>query len=101
MKSIYSTGDVAYYATMIELVGAIKSCNIMLSKPNKMHERLVELLQDSIMESAPYDVKQMMMQPEYRAAMSELRGYCGLSVMSVLQCLNRCERGMQKLNAVS
>lgn len=99
MKSTYSTGDVAYYATMIELSAAMRSANYMLSRPNKTVERLVAMLGDMVLDDAPEDVKRMMSSESYRVAMSDLRAGAGLSVMSVLQCLNKCERAQNKLNA--
>ena len=99
MKSTYSTGDVAYYATMIELAASMRAANYMLSRPNKTIERLVAMLGDMVLEEAPEDVKRMMADETYRVAMSDLRAGAGLSVMSVLQCLNKCERAQNKLNA--
>ena len=99
MKSTYTTGDVAYFATMIELSAAMRSANYMLSKPNRTLERLVAMLGDLVLDEAPEDVKRIMSSETYRVAMSDLRAGAGLSVMSVLQCLNKCERAQNKLNA--
>lgn len=99
MKNTYTTGDVAYFATMIELAAAMRTANYMLSRPNKTLERLVAMLGDLVLDEAPEEVKRMMSQDEYRVAMSDLRAGAGLSVMSVLQCLNKCERAQNKLNA--
>lgn len=98
MKNAYSTGDVAYYATMIELSAAMRSANYMLSRPNKTFERLVTMLGDMVLDEAPEEVKRMMSNETYRVTMSDLRAGAGLSVMSVLQCLNKCERAQNKLN---
>lgn len=100
MKNAYTTGDVAYYATMIELSAAMRSANYMLSRPNKTVERLVAMLGDMVLDDAPEEVKHMMSCETYRVAMSDLRAGVGLSMMSVLQCLNKCERAQMKLNAV-
>lgn len=99
MKNAYSTGDIAYYATMIELSAAMRSANYMLSRPNKTVERLVAMLGDMVLDEAPEEVKRMMSGETYRIAMSDLRAGAGLSVMSVLKCLNKCERAQIKLNA--
>ena len=101
MKNAYSTGDIAYYATMIELSAAMRSANYMLTRPNRTVERLIAMLGDLVLDEAPEDVKRMMSNETYRVAMSDLRAGAGLSVMSVLQCLNKCERAMNKLNAAS
>lgn len=91
------TGDLAYYATMITLVSAMQSCNIMVSRPSKTIAQLVNILHTSLMETAPKEVQQALGDEALRAVLRDHIDKNGLTVMSVLQCIRQYDKGKQSL----
>ena len=94
------TGELAYYATMVTLVSAMQSCNIMVRRPSKTIAELAKLLQTALIETAPPDIAKSLSDP---ALMQVLRDHIdreGLTVMSVLQCIKRYDEGKKSLKNV-
>lgn len=91
------TGDLAYYATMITLVSAMQSCNIMVSRPSKTIAQLVGILHTSLMETAPREIQRDLGDEALRAVLRDHIDRNGLTVMSVLQCIRQYDKGKESL----
>lgn len=85
------TGDVAYYATMMALTAAMKSAAIMLTKPNPLIGKSVDLLQGMVISSVPADVRSRLSSPEFALLMQNFVAGCGLNSMTVLQLVKKFE----------
>ena len=92
------TGELAYYATMVTLVSAMQSCNIMVRRPSKTIARLASLLQTALIETAPPDVAKSLSDPELMKVLRDHIDREGLTVMSVLQCIKKYDTGKRSLN---
>lgn len=91
MKENKYTGDVAYYATMMALTTAMKSANIMLTKPNPLIGKSIDLLREMIVSSVPADVRTRLSSPEFALLMQNFVANCGLNTMTVLQLVKKFE----------
>lgn len=91
MKENKYTGDVAYYATMMALYTAMKSADIMLTKPNHLIGKSIEMLQEIVVSSVPADVRSRLSSPEFALLMQNFVAGCGLNTMTVLQLVKKFE----------
>lgn len=91
MKENKYTGDVAYYATMMALSTAMKSADIMLTKPNHLIGKSIEMLQEIVVSSVPADVRSRLSSPEFALLMQNFVAGCGLNTMTVLQLVKKFE----------
>lgn len=91
MKGNKYTGDVAYYATMMALTTAMKSADIMLTKPNYLIGKSIDLLREMVVSSVPADVRMRLSSPEFALLMQNFVAGCGLNVMTVLQLVKKFE----------
>lgn len=92
------TGDLAYYATMVTLVSAMQSCNVMVRRPSKTIAQLASLLQTALIETAPPDVAKALSDPELMRVLRDHIDRDGLTVMSVLQCIKKYDTGKRSLS---
>lgn len=92
------TGELAYYATMVTLVSAMQSCNVMVRRPSKTIAQLAGLLQTALIETAPPDVARAISDPELMRVLRDHIDREGLTVMSVLQCIKKYDTGKRLLN---
>ena len=92
------TGELAYYATMVTLVSAMQSCNIMTRRPSKTIAQLATIMQTALIETAPPEVAKALGDPELMKVLRDHIEREGLTVMSVLQCIKRYDKGKAKLN---
>ena len=93
------TGDLAYYATMVVLVSAMQSCNVMVRRPSKTIAQLAGLLQTVLIETAPADVAKAISDPELMHVLRDHVDREGLTVMSVLQCIKKFDAGKRSLGS--
>ena len=91
MKENKYTGDVAFYATMMALTTAMKSAAIMLTKPNPLIGKSIDMLQEIVMSSVPADVRTRLSSPEFALLMQNFVAGCGLNTMTVLQLVKKFE----------
>ena len=91
------TGELAYYATMVTLVSAMQSCNVMVRRPSKTIAQLAGLLQTALIETAPPDIAKALSDPELMRVLRDHIDREGLTVMSVLQCIKRYDTGKKSL----
>lgn len=94
------TGELACYATMVTLVSAMQSCNVMVRRPSKTVAQLSSLLQTALIETAPPDVAKALADPELMRVLRDHIDREGLTVMSVLQCIKRYDTGKKSLKGV-
>ncbi len=85
------TGDVAYYATMLALTTAMKSANIMLTKPSPLIEKSVDMLREIAFSCIDENAKQRLSSPEFALLMQNFIAGCGLNTMTVLQLVKKFE----------
>lgn len=85
------TGDVAYYATMMALSTAMKSAAIMMTKPNPLIGKSIDMLQEIVVSSVPTDVRTRLSSPEFALLMQNFVAGCGLNTMTVLQLVKKFE----------
>lgn len=91
MKENKYTGDVAYYATMMALIAAMKSTNIMLTKPNPLIGKSIDMLQEIAFSCINENAKQRLSSPEFALLMQNYIAGCGLNTMTVLQLIKKFE----------
>lgn len=91
MKENKYTGDVAYYATMMALIAAMKSADIMLTKPDPLIGKSIDLLREMVVSSVPADVRAHLSSPEFALLMQNFVAGCGLNTMTVLQLVKKFE----------
>lgn len=91
------TGELAYYATMVTLVSAMQSCNVMVRRPSKTIAQLASLLQTALIETAPPDIAKNLSDPELMGVLRDHIDREGLTVMSVLQCIKRYDTGKKSI----
>lgn len=91
MKENKYTGDVAYYATMMALTTAMKSAAIMLTKPNPLIGKSIDMLQEIVVSSSPADVRTRLSSPDFALLMQNFIAGCGLNTMTVLQLIKKFE----------
>ena len=94
------TGELAYYATMVTLVSAMQSCNVMVRRPSKTIAQLASLLQTALIETAPPEIARSLADPELMKVLRDHIDREGLTVMSVLQCIKKYDTGKRSLSSV-
>lgn len=96
MKENKYTGDVAYYATMMALTEAMKSANIMLTRPNPLIGKSVEMLQDIALSGMPADIRARLQAQGFLTLMTNFVANCGINTMTVLQLVKKFENECAK-----
>lgn len=85
------TGEMAFALSMLSLVSAMGSANIMQKKPDMMLEKLLLAVGQRIKEQAPKEALEVWENPMFREIMREFVGQCGLTTMAVLQVYKKFE----------
>lgn len=90
------TGELAGALSMLSLVSAMGTANIMQKKPDLMLEKLLLAVGQRVKERAPKEALDIWGNPMFREIMREFIGQCGLTTMAVLQVYkkfeNECKR---------
>jgi hypothetical protein len=90
------TGELAGALSMLSLVSAMGTANIMQKKPDLMLEKLLLAVGQRVKERAPKEALEVWGNPMFREIMREFIGQCGLTTMAVLQVYkkfdNECKR---------
>lgn len=90
------TGDLAAALSMLSLISAMRSIDIMQKKPDMMLQRLLMAVEQRVNERAPEEALKVWGNPMFREIMREFVGQCGLTTMAVLQVYkkfdNECQR---------
>lgn len=90
------TGELAGTLSMLSLVSAMGTANIMQKKPDLMLEKLLLAVGQRVKERAPKEALDVWGNPMFREIMREFIGQCGLTTMAVLQVYkkfdNECKR---------
>lgn len=90
------TGELAGALSMMSLVSAMGTANIMQKKPDLMLEKLLLAVGQRVKERAPKEALEVWGNPMFREIMREFIGQCGLTTMAVLQVYkkfeNECKR---------
>lgn len=90
------TGELAGALSMLSLVSAMGTANIMQKKPDLMLEKLLLAVGQRVKERAPKEALEVWGNPMFREIMREFIGQCGLTTMAVLQVYkkfdNECRR---------
>lgn len=89
-KNSYA-GDVAYYATMMALTTVMKSAAIMLTRPNPLIGKSIEMLQEIVISSVPAGIRKNLSSPEFTLLMQNFVAGCGLNTTTVLQLIKKFE----------
>lgn len=85
------TGELAGALSMLSLVSAMGSANIMQKKPDLMLEKLLLAVGQRVKERAPKEALEVWGNPMFREIMREFIGQCGLTTMAVLQVYKKFE----------
>lgn len=90
------TGEMAFALSMMSLVSAMYSSQVMQTKPDKVTISMLEALGQRVKERAPQKAVEVWENPMFREIMREFIGQCGLTTMAVLQVYkkfeNECKR---------
>lgn len=90
------TGEMAFALSMMSLVSAMHSAQLMQQKPDKVTISMLEALSQRVKERAPQVAIDVWGNPMFREIMREFLGQCGLTTMAVLQVYkkfdNECQR---------
>ena len=90
------TGELAAALSMLSLISAMRSVDIMQKKPDMMLQRLLLAVEQRVNERAPEEALKVWSSPMFREIMREFVGQCGLTTMAVLQIYkkfdNECQR---------
>lgn len=90
------TGEMAYALSMLSLVSAMGTANIMQKKPDLMLEKLLLAVGQRIKDCAPQEALKVWDNPMFREIMREFVGQCGLTTMAVLQVYKKFETECQR-----
>lgn len=90
------TGEMAAALSMMSLVSAMYSAQVMQAKPDKVTLSMLEAIGQRVKERAPQGAVEVWENPMFREIMREFVGQCGLTTMAVLQVYkkfdNECQR---------
>lgn len=90
------TGEMAFALSMMSLVSAMHSAQMMQTKPDKVTISMLEALGQRVKERAQQEAIEVWGNPMFREIMREFIGQCGLTTMAVLQVYkkfdNECQR---------
>lgn len=90
------TGDVAYYATIMALIEAARSCCYMQPKSNVLVLKSLDLLQQMVIDETTPEVRNRLSGRQFSALMQNFILNCGLNTMTVLQLISRYEKECEK-----
>lgn len=85
-------GDVAYYATMMALIEAMRAATMLTAKPNPIILKSLEVLEEMSIASAPIALKMRCSDKTFRTMLQIYIDKCGLCPTSVLQLLKKYEQ---------
>lgn len=90
------TGEMAFTLSMMSLISAMHSAQLMQQKPDKLAMSMLETLGQRVKERAPQEAIEVWNNAMFREIMREFVGQCGLTTMAVLQIYkkfeNECKR---------
>lgn len=92
MKENKYTGDVAYYATMMALIEAMRAVTMLTAKPNAIILKSLEVLEEMSIASAPIALKMRCSDKTFRTMLQLYIDKCGLCPTTVLQLLKKYEQ---------
>lgn len=90
------TGEMAFALSMMSLISAMHSAQLMQQKTDKLAMSMLETLDQRVKERAPKEALEVWGNPMFREIMREFIGQCGLTTIAVLQVYkkfeNECKR---------
>ena len=90
------TGELAFALSMMSLVSAMYSAQVMQQKPDKVTMSMLEAIGQRVRERAPQEAIEVWGTPMFREIMREFIGQCGLTTMAVLQVYKKFENECQR-----
>jgi hypothetical protein len=83
-KNVY-TGEMASALSLMALVSAMGSANLMARKPDMLLDKMLVMVGQRVKERAPQEAIDAWNDPMFREIMREFVGQCGLTTMATLQ----------------
>lgn len=95
-----NTGEMASALSLLSLVSAMSTANLMQRKPDLMLDTLLFAVGHRIKEKAPKEALEVWGNPMFREIMREFVGQCGLTTMAVLQVYKKFENGCKESKSI-